>query len=112
MVESIDPREALAVRIRRVLSSRTGVREVRMFGGLSFMVQELMAVTAGRDGDLLVRIDPARFDELVERGGTPAYMKDRSMGRGWITVPGSRIGDDSQLAYWVEVGIDARNASR
>ncbi len=83
-----------------------------MFGGLSFMVGERMAVAAGRDGDLLVRTDPARYDELLRRGGTPAYMgTDRPMGPGWLTVPGEHVRDDQELAYWIEVGIDSRNAS-
>jgi hypothetical protein len=37
-----------------------------MFGGLSFMVDDSMVVAADRHGDLLVRIDPARDDELVD----------------------------------------------
>lgn len=83
-----------------------------MFGGLSFMVDERMAVAAGRDGDLLVRTDPARYDDLLQRGGTPAYMgKDRPMGPGWLRVPGEEIEDDHELEIWVEVGIDSRSAS-
>jgi len=102
------PRDALAQRLRHALASQQNVREVRMFGGLSFMVDERMAVAAGRDGSLLVRTDPARYDDLLRRGGEPAHMgNDRPMGRGWLTVPGRRIESDEELAYWVEVGIDA-----
>jgi hypothetical protein len=87
------------------------VREVRMFGGLSFMVDERMAVAAGRDGDLLVRCAPSEHDELLLRGGVPAMMgHDRPMGPGWISVPGQQIQDDTELAYWVTVGIDSRKA--
>jgi TfoX/Sxy family transcriptional regulator of competence genes len=83
-----------------------------MFGGLSFMVDDRMAVAAGRDGDLLVRTDPARYDDLLQQGGQPAYMgKDRPMGPGWITVPSGTIQDNAALAYWAKVGIDSRNAS-
>jgi TfoX/Sxy family transcriptional regulator of competence genes len=83
-----------------------------MFGGLSFMVDDRMAVAAGRDGHLLVRTDPAKYDDLLRRGGEPAHMgNDRAMGRGWLTVPSQRIQDDAELAYWVTVGIDSRNAS-
>ncbi len=104
------PREALAQRLRAVLASHhRQVREVRMFGGLSFMVDELMAVAAGRDGDLLVRTDPARYEDLLRQGGQPAYMgNDRPMGPGWLTVPPERIRSDEELAYWVTVGIESR----
>lgn len=105
------PRDALAQRLRDVLTSHQNVRELRMFGGLSFMVDERMAVAAGRDGDLLVRTDPAEYDNLLRRGGEPAHMgNDRPMGRGWLTVPYQRIQGDEELAYWVKVGIDSRNA--
>ncbi|MCU1519535.1 MAG: hypothetical protein JWQ75_4256 [Pseudarthrobacter sp.] len=105
-------RDALAQRLRDILASHQNVREVRMFGGLSFMVDERMAVAARRDGDLLVRTDPAAYDDLLRRGGEPAYMgDDRPMGRGWLTVPHGRIQDNAALAYWVKVGIDSRNVS-
>ena len=65
-------REALADRIRAVLPDDRSVREVSMFGGLSFMVHDSMVVSAGRNGDLLVRIDPARNDELLDGTGGPA----------------------------------------
>lgn len=77
-----------------------------MFGGLSFMVDGRMAVAADRDGGMLVRTDPARYDEFLERGGEPAYMsKDRPMGPGWLTVPSPRLGGDEELAWWVAVGM-------
>ncbi|WP_150306562.1 TfoX/Sxy family protein [Planctomonas psychrotolerans] len=104
------PRDALAQRLRILLESQPNVREVRMFGGVSFLVDERMAVAAGRDGDLLVRTDPARYDHLIARGGQPAFMgKDRPMGNGWLTVPSALIEDEAELGYWLGVGIDSRN---
>lgn len=85
------------------------VREVRMFGGLSFMVDDAMAVVAGRDGALLVRVDPSQYEDLLQSGGTPAFMGPyRPMGPGWLNVPASQIGDDAELARWISVGIHAR----
>ncbi|MBA2667865.1 MAG: TfoX/Sxy family protein [Trueperaceae bacterium] len=83
-----------------------------MFGGLSFIVDERMAVAAGRTGDLLVRTDPAQYDDLLQRGGLPAHMgNQRPMGRGWLSVPSRQIHDDAELAFWLEVGINSRTAS-
>jgi TfoX/Sxy family transcriptional regulator of competence genes len=98
--------DALAQRLREVLAPHRKVREVRMFGGLSFMVDGRMAVAAGRDGDLLVRTDPADYDRLLQRGGEPAHMgEDRPMGRGWLTVRHQHLRADDELAHSVEVGI-------
>ncbi|WP_458781267.1 TfoX/Sxy family protein [Arthrobacter sp. D3-16] len=112
MTAASSQRDALAQRLRDLLASYQNVREVRMFGGLSFMVDDRMAVAAGRDGDLLVRTDPASYDDLLKRGGEPAYMgKDRPMGPGWLRVQHERVQDDADLEYWLKVGIDSRNAS-
>lgn len=103
--------DALAQRVRALLPGGRDVREVRMFGGLSFMVDQRMAVAAGRDGDLLVRTDPARYEELLDRGAQPATMgPDRPMGRGWLSVPAPLVDEDRELGFWIAVGIDSRDA--
>ncbi len=104
-------REALAGRVRAVLSDDLPVREVLMFGGLSFMVDDSMVV-ACRDGGLLVRIDPARYDELLDLpGAQPAVMgAGRPMGPGWITVSHEGLTTDKQVAFWTRVGLEHRAA--
>ncbi len=105
-------REALADRIRAVLPDDRSVREVSMFGGLAFMVDDSMVVAARRNGDLLVRIDPARHDELLAvPGAEPAVMgADRPMGPGWISVAADGLATDEQLAFLVRVGLESRAA--
>ena len=105
-------REALADRVWAALPNDRPVREVSMFGGLSFMVDDSMVVAVGRDGDLLVRIDPARNDELLTvPGAKPAVMgADRPMGPGWITVSPDGLTTDTQLAFWIQVGLDHQAA--
>jgi hypothetical protein len=105
-------RDALAERVRAALPVGRPVREVSMFGGLSFMVDGAMVVAAGRDGDLLVRIDPARHAELLGvAGARPAVMgADRPMGPGWVRVSVDGIATDEQLALWVGVGLEHSSA--
>lgn len=75
------------------------------------MVNESLAVSAARNGDLLVRVDPAAYDKMLQRGAVPAFVgKDRPMGRGWISVPRQCVDDDAELTFWVDVGVDAGNA--
>ena len=104
--------DVLADRVRAALPDDRPVREVAMFGGLSFMVDGSMVVAAGRDGDLLVRIDPARRDELLGVVGAEAAVMgaDRPMGPGWIRVARDGIDTDEQLAFWIGVGLEHRAA--
>lgn len=99
-------RDDLAERLRGILSGRD-VREVAMFGGVAFMVDARMAVCAGRDGDLLVRVDPARYADLLTIAGAhAAFMGERSMAPGWLTVDRSDLDGTDQLGFWVDVGLD------
>src|SRR5437762_11712126 len=59
--------EHLANRIREVVLSERGVTEQRMFGGLAFLINGNMAVSASGQGGLLLRVDPARTDELLRK---------------------------------------------
>lgn len=60
-----------------------------MFGGRSFMVNDAILVSASASGDLLVRIDPERSEELAARpGAAVAQMGGRTMGPAWLTVAG------------------------
>ncbi|MGV8976754.1 MAG: TfoX/Sxy family protein [Cellulomonas sp.] len=102
-------RDDLVQRVRAVLAGRD-VREVQMFGGVSFMVDGTMAVAARRDGDLLVRIDPARHDQLRQvpgaRGATMGT--GRSMGPGWISVERSHLGTGDELSFWTRTALECR----
>jgi hypothetical protein len=100
-------RKALAERVRAALPRDRPVRAVSMFGGLSFMVDGGLVVSAGRTGDLLVRVDPGRRDELLTVSGAgPAVMGDRPMGPGWIRVDPAGLATDERVAFWVGVGLE------
>lgn len=108
MINTSSSREYLSERLRGFFDSYPDVREIRMFGGISFMVNDRMTVAADRAGDLLVRINPADYDDLLQRGGVPALMgQEKPMGRGWLTVPRDQLDDEAELAYWVNVGISS-----
>lgn len=94
----------LSARVRAALVGRD-VREVRMFGGLSFMVDDRMLV-ATRGEELLVRVDPDHHDDLTSRpGAQTAHMgKERTMGRGWITVDAQHLATEDDLEFWLQEG--------
>lgn len=99
-------RGALAARIRGHLQGRE-VREVSMFGGLSFMVDGTMAVAARRGGALLVRLDPERAGELGEAPGAgAALMGERPMGASWLEVSADAATDADTLGFWIGAALD------
>jgi TfoX/Sxy family transcriptional regulator of competence genes len=97
--------EELARRIRDLVSAEPGVAERKMFGGLAFLVGGNMAVAASGQGGLLVRVDPARSDELVaDTEARPMEMRGRSM-QGWLRVDSDGVQRTPDLAKWVDLGV-------
>jgi TfoX/Sxy family transcriptional regulator of competence genes len=95
--------EDLADRIRELLASED-VTEQKMFGGLAFMIGGNMAVAASGQGGVLVRVDPAESDRLVETtNARPMEMRGREM-RGWLRVGVEDVRTKRQLARWVQFG--------
>lgn len=105
---------SLIDRIRDYLADQPSTREVRMFGGLSFMVNNSIVVAA-RPGDaLLVRADPDRSAELLGRpGAREAEMGNgRGMGPSWLHVDSEALESDEDLTFWLEVAMDFNRRSR
>jgi hypothetical protein len=99
----------LADRVREALPGERDVREVAMFGGLAFMVDEKMVVCVSAGGGaLLVRVSPGRDAEHLEvAGARRAEMGPaaRSMGEGWITVDGDALADERALRFWLDAAL-------
>ena len=97
--------EELAGRIRELLADEADLTEKRMFGGLAFLLGGNMAVSAGGRGGVLVRVDPARSDELLATTNARLMeMRGRQMA-GWMRVDPPDIRTKQQLATWVEIGV-------
>jgi hypothetical protein len=94
----------LADRIRGLLDGELGVDEKKMFGGLAFLIGGNMAIAASGQGGVLVRVDPALSDKLVDTtSAQTAVMRGRPM-QGWLRVAPEHLGTKRQLAKWVQLG--------
>jgi hypothetical protein len=93
----------LAERIRELVAAEKGVDEKRMFGGLAFLVNGNMSVTASGKGGLLVRVDPSEAPELIGQHVHTAVMGGREM-NGWLRVDAGVL-DDTGLKEWVDRGV-------
>jgi TfoX/Sxy family transcriptional regulator of competence genes len=73
--------EALADRMRNLLSARSDVSERRMFGSLCFLVGGNLAVCARKEGELLVRLDPDDAEKAITEAGVRLAEMGLSGGR-------------------------------
>ncbi len=107
------PQSELIERMRTLLADKPSTREVAMFDGRSFMVNEKMVASALKEGDLLVRIPVERHDELTAHpGAAQAEMgAGRSMGPGWVSVSAQSIDPDEELSFWLTVALDYNQAT-
>jgi len=97
--------EDLANRIRDLFATEQGVTEKRMFGGLAFLIDGNMSVSASGQGGLLLRIDPAETDALLSKPHAyPFEMRGRVM-QGWLRVDADGLRTKRQLERWVARGI-------
>ena len=95
--------EALAERIRSLLTRHAEVTERKMFGGIAFMVGDRMAVGIVGD-DLMVRIGPDGHDAALARPHTRPMDFTGRPARGMVYVAPPGIAVDADLARWVELG--------
>jgi TfoX/Sxy family transcriptional regulator of competence genes len=97
--------EDLANRIRELLAGEEAITEKKMFGGLAFLLNGNMAVSASGQGGLLVRVDPADTDAALARPHAARMeMGGRTMD-GWIRVAPEGVKTKGDLASWVERGV-------
>ncbi|HST46975.1 TfoX/Sxy family protein [Jatrophihabitans sp.] len=100
----------LADRIRASLASlagRSDVREVGMFGGLSFLVDGKLAVSADTHGDLMIRCSPDRAEQLLEhQDAEPVVMGRRRMSPGWLRIRAGGVAAEADLEFWISEALD------
>lgn len=97
--------EDLANRIRELVGMQDGVSEMRMFGGLAFLIDGNMAVAASGQGGLMLRVEPGETEALLGKPHARAFeMRGRAM-KGWLRIDVEGLGSKSQLERWVARGV-------
>src|SRR4051812_33451093 len=78
--------EDLANRIRELMADQKGLTEMKMFGGLAFLINGNMSVGVSGQGGLMLRVEPEETDELVAKPHARHFeMRGRAM-QGWLRV--------------------------
>jgi TfoX/Sxy family transcriptional regulator of competence genes len=97
--------EILANKIRQALAHLSAVEEKKMFGGIAFMVNGKMCLTAG-PGRMMCRIDPNIHEEVVKRKGCrTVIMKGREY-KGYVHVNEESLQTKADFNYWVALALD------
>jgi TfoX/Sxy family transcriptional regulator of competence genes len=97
--------EDLANRIRELVAAEPGLTEKRMFGGLAFLINGNMSVSASGQGGLLLRVDPEQTDALLAKShAQPFVMRGREM-QGWLRVDVEGVRTKRELEQWVARGV-------
>lgn len=96
--------EALAGRVRKVLSTRKDVEEKKMMGGLTFMVNGKMCVGIFRD-KLMARIGAEAYDAALKRPGcTKMEFTGRAL-KGFVFVSPAGTESGTDLKSWIDLAL-------
>ena len=96
--------EALAARVRDALAGRPGVTEMKMFGGICFMLNGNMCCGVVKE-ELMVRVGPDAHEEaLMLPHARPMDFTGRHM-VGFMFVGPQGVQEGHTLRQWVERGV-------
>jgi TfoX/Sxy family transcriptional regulator of competence genes len=93
----------LAERVREVLALERNVREIKMMGGLCFMVHGHMAVGI-TDDSLLVRVGAEGYDRALRSKHAREWDFTGRTLTGFVQVDHAGIATRRSLSSWVSAG--------
>ena len=98
--------EKLADRVREIIAVTHNItEEKKMFGGLCFMVNNKMCVGVEKER-LMVRLDPANYDEVLEKEGCVPMDFTGKIMKGYVFVDIAALNTKKKLAYWIKLALD------
>jgi TfoX/Sxy family transcriptional regulator of competence genes len=96
--------EALAKRIDGLIKGKKGFRKKIMFGGVGYMHNGNVCVGVFKD-DLIVRLDPKKTDELMNKKGAKPFDITGRVMRGWLLVSPDGV-KGAALDKWFEKAFE------
>lgn len=97
--------EAAAAKVRKRLAPRNDVREIKMFGGLCFMVGGHMCCGVLGD-DIVFRVSPERWEKALADGGAKPFDFTGKIMRGIAVVDGERHADTRAFGRWLKWALE------
>jgi TfoX/Sxy family transcriptional regulator of competence genes len=104
--------EKLADRVREIISlTHKKIEEKRMFGGLCFMVNGKMCVGVEKER-MMVRLDPARYDEVIEKEGCRPMDFTGKVMKGFVFVDAAVLNSKKRLEYWIGLALEYNKVAK
>jgi TfoX/Sxy family transcriptional regulator of competence genes len=98
--------EKLADMVRELISqTHKNVEEKAMFGGLCFMVNDKMVLGVEKER-LMVRLDPLKYDEVIEKEGCKPMDFTGKIMKGFVFVDADVLTTKKKLDYWVQLALE------
>lgn len=97
--------EELANRIRECLPPEPRLTEKRMFGGLAFLINGHLAVSASRQGGVLLRVEPAETEALLSEPHVAPFLTRGRELDGWLRIEAAGLQSDDDLQRWIDRGV-------
>ncbi len=97
--------EALADRVRELVSLREAVTERKMFGGIAWMLAGNMACGVLGE-ELIVRLGPEEGERALAEPHTREFDFTGRPMRNIVMVAPEAVADEEALAGWVDAGAD------
>jgi hypothetical protein len=97
--------QALAARVRDLLSARADVVEKRLMGGRCFLVAGAMCCSVSGKGGLLIRVGPDAHARAMGEPNVQAMKMGNRIVRGFVRVAPEGYRKGRQLRRWVMRGL-------
>jgi hypothetical protein len=96
-------RDELAARIRSFVALNPRITERKMFGGVAFLLNGHILVSARGKGGMLVQCgDVAGREAATQPGVTTMVMRGREM-TGFLNVDDDHLDDDESIERWIAI---------
>jgi TfoX/Sxy family transcriptional regulator of competence genes len=82
-----------------------------LFGGLCFMVNDKMCVGVETER-LMVRIDPDRYDEAMEKEGCYPMDFTGKVMKGFVFVDIDALNTQKKLQYWIDLALQFNHKAK
>src|SRR6185436_15623587 len=97
--------EKLADRTRELISlTHKNTEEKKLFGGLCSMVNDKMWI-GGESERIMVRLDPAKYDEVMQKEGCKPMDFTGKVMKGFVFVDADVLIKKKKLEYWIKLAL-------